>query len=64
MAYNAHLGRPVLTKLMAIPYYVYLVVKMSGLNGVITIKEDVKRAYDCGQESCETADMLLASIEL
>jgi hypothetical protein len=49
---------------MAIPHYAYLVQKMSGPNGVISIKEDVKRAYDCDRESCETANTLLASAEL
>jgi hypothetical protein len=64
ISYNAFLGRSALTKFMAIPHYAYLVLKMSGPNRVISIKGDVKRAYDCDQESCETADMLLASVEL
>jgi hypothetical protein len=63
-AYNAFLGRPALTKFMAIPHSTYLVLKMSGPNGVISIKGDVKRAHDCDMESCEMADMLLASAEL
>jgi hypothetical protein len=62
--YNTFLGRPTLTKFMAIAHYAYLVLKMSGLNRVISIKRDVKRAYDCDRESCETTDMLLASAEL
>jgi hypothetical protein len=37
---------------------------MLGPNGVITIKGDVKQLYDYDQESCEMADVLLASIEL
>jgi hypothetical protein len=45
--YNVFLGRPTLTKFMAIPHYAYLVLKMSGSNGVISIKGDVKQAYDC-----------------
>jgi hypothetical protein len=64
MAYNAFLGRPVLTKFMVIPHYAYVVLKMPGPNGVISIKGDVKRAYDCDRESCEMTDMLLASVEL
>jgi hypothetical protein len=47
MAYNAFLERPALIKFMVIPHYAYLVLKMSGPNGVISIKGDVKRAYDC-----------------
>jgi hypothetical protein len=49
---------------MAIPHYAFLVLKMPGLHGVISIRGDIKRAFDCDRESCETADRLLASIEL
>jgi hypothetical protein len=64
MAYNAFLGRLALTKMMEIPYYAYLVLKMSGPNCIISVKGDVKHAYDCDRESCETADGLMASAEL
>jgi hypothetical protein len=64
MAYNAFLGQPALTKFMAIPHYAYLVLKMLGPHGVISIRGDVKRAYDCERESCETTGRLIASIEL
>jgi hypothetical protein len=47
MAYNAFLERLALIKFMVIPHYAYLVLKMSRPNGVISIKGDVKRAYDC-----------------
>jgi hypothetical protein len=59
--YNAFLGRPKLTEFMAIPHYANLVLKISGPRGAITIREDVKRAYDCDKESCEMADILMAS---
>jgi hypothetical protein len=49
---------------MAIPHYAYLVLKMLGLNVVLSNKGDVKHAYDCDRESCETANMLLASADL
>jgi hypothetical protein len=64
MAYNVFLGRSGLTKFKAIPHYTYLVLKMSGPNGVITIKGDVKQANDCDRESCDMADALIAYIEL
>jgi hypothetical protein len=64
MAYNVFLGRPALTKFMVIPHYAYLVLKMLGLNGVISVKGDVKHAYYYDRESCETADRLLASAKL
>jgi hypothetical protein len=62
--YNAFLGRPALSKFMAIPHYVYLVLKMPGSRGIISIRGDVKRAFDHDRESCKTADRLLASSEL
>jgi hypothetical protein len=49
---------------MAVPYYAYLVLKMPGPNRVISIKGDVKCAYNCDRESCETVDRLLVSTEL
>jgi hypothetical protein len=64
MIYNAFLGRLTLTMFMAIPHYAYLVLKMLGLNVVLSNKGDVKHAYDCDRESCETASMLLASADL
>jgi hypothetical protein len=49
---------------MAILHYAYLVLKVSRLCGVISIRGDIKWAYDCDKESCEMADRLAASIEL
>jgi hypothetical protein len=46
MTYNAFLGRLALTKFMAIPHYAYLVLKISGPNGLMSIKGDVQQAYD------------------
>jgi hypothetical protein len=62
--YNAFLGRPALYNFMAIPHYPYLVLKMSGPRGIISIMGDVKRAFDCNKESCKTTNRLTASIEL
>jgi hypothetical protein len=42
----------------------YLVLRMSGPNGVISIMGDIKQAYDCDRESCNMGDTLLASVEL
>jgi hypothetical protein len=41
-AYNAFLGWLVLTMFMAILPYTYLVLKMPGLHGIISIWGDVK----------------------
>jgi hypothetical protein len=64
MVYNAFLGRSILTEFMDIPHYVYMVLKLPGPHGVISIRGDVKRAYNCNRESCETADRLTMSVEL
>jgi hypothetical protein len=64
MAYNAFLRWPTLTKFMAIPHYAYLVLKMTGPHGAISIREDIKHTYDWDRESCETADRLTKSTEL
>jgi hypothetical protein len=63
MSYNTFLGRSSLTKFMAIPHYAHLVIKITGPHCVISIRGDVKRAYDCDRESCEMADRLTASAE-
>jgi hypothetical protein len=64
MAYMTFLRRPGLTKFMTIPHYAYLVLKMPGPNNIITIKGDVKHAYNCDMVSCESVDMIIASAEL
>jgi hypothetical protein len=37
---------------------------MPGQHGAISIRGDIKRAYDCDKESCEMADRVIASAEL
>jgi hypothetical protein len=64
ITYNALLGWVALSKFMAILHYAYMVLKLSGLCGVISIRGDVKRAFNCDRESCETTDRLLTSAEL
>jgi hypothetical protein len=64
MAYNAFFGRPALSKFMVILHYAYLLFRMPGPCGVISIKGDIKQAFDCDRESCETADRLMASVEI
>jgi hypothetical protein len=63
-AYNAFLGRLALSKFLAISHYTYLVMKMPRPRGAISIGGDVKQAFNCDRESCETADILTASAEL
>jgi hypothetical protein len=45
-SYHAILGRPTLAKFMAIPHYPYLLLKMPGPNGVLSLRGDLKRSFD------------------
>nr|AAV31299.1 putative polyprotein [Oryza sativa Japonica Group]AAV32107.1 putative polyprotein [Oryza sativa Japonica Group] len=54
-AYHAILGRPALAKFMAVPYYTYMMMKMPGPRGVISLQSDIKQAVTCDKESCEMA---------
>src|SRR5881394_750644 len=55
-AYHAILGRPALTKFMAVPHYTYMLMKLPGPNGIISLQGDVRRSFDCDQESCTLAE--------
>jgi hypothetical protein len=46
-SYHAILGHPALAKFMAVPHYVYLLLKMPGQSGVLTLRDDLKKSYDC-----------------
>jgi hypothetical protein len=50
-SYNAILGRPALSKFMAVLHYVYLLLKMPGQSGVLILRGDLKKSYDCNQEA-------------
>jgi hypothetical protein len=63
-AYNAFLGRLMLSKFMVILHYPYLVLKMLGPCGAISIMGDVKQPFNYNRESCETTDKLMVSAEL
>jgi hypothetical protein len=54
-SYHAILGRPALAKFMAVPHYVYLLLKMPGQSGVLTLQGDLKKSYDCNQEAIQYA---------
>jgi hypothetical protein len=40
--YHAILGRPAFLRFMAVPHYTYLVLKIPGPNGIITVKGSFK----------------------
>jgi hypothetical protein len=54
-SYHAILGRPALAKFMAVPHYIYLLLKMPGLSGVLTLRGDLKKSYYCNQEAIQYA---------
>jgi hypothetical protein len=58
------MGWLALTIFMSILYYTYLLLKMPGPHGVIFIRGDIKRAYNYDTENYETANKLMASVEL
>jgi hypothetical protein len=54
-SYHAILGHLALAKFMAVPHYVYLLLKMPGQCGVLTLRGDLKKSYDCNQEGIQYA---------
>jgi hypothetical protein len=54
-SYHVILGRPALAKFMVVPHYVYLLLKMPGQYGVLTLQGDLKKSYDCNQEAIQYA---------
>jgi hypothetical protein len=59
--YHAVLGRPCYAKFMVVPNYIYLKLKMSGPNGVITVSSMYRHAYECDVECVEYAEALVKS---
>jgi hypothetical protein len=58
--YHAILGRPAFARLMAVPHYAYLVLKILGPNGFITIKGSFEVLDTCDKEfnrMAQTFDM-------
>jgi hypothetical protein len=54
-SYHGILGRPALAKFMAVPHYVYLLHKMPGKIGVLTLCGDLKKSYHYDQEAIKYA---------
>jgi hypothetical protein len=53
--YHVILGRPVFSRFMAVPHYTYLVFKMLGPNGIITLKGSFELSDLCDKEFHKTA---------
>jgi hypothetical protein len=48
--YHAILGRPAFSRFMAVPHYTYLVLKMPGPKGIITVKGSFEVSDQCDKE--------------
>jgi hypothetical protein len=53
--YNAIIGRPGLAKFMAIPHYTYMILKMPGPQGIITVHADFQGAAECFRVAIQAA---------
>jgi hypothetical protein len=53
--YNAIIGRPGLAKFMAIPHYTYMILKMSGPQGIITVRADFQGVVECFRVAIQAA---------
>jgi hypothetical protein len=54
-SYHAILGRPVLGKFMAVPHYVYQLLKMPGNTGVLSLRRDLLKSFECDKEAIDHA---------
>jgi hypothetical protein len=62
-SYHAILGRPAISKFMAVPHYTYLVLKMPSPVGVLTLQGDLKITFDCDTEVVELATTNQGSVQ-
>jgi hypothetical protein len=46
-----HADRPAIAKVMAVPHYTYLVLKMPSPAGVLSLQGDLKISFDCDTEA-------------
>jgi hypothetical protein len=53
--YNAIIGRPGLAKFMAIPHYSYMILKMPGPQGIITVHADFQCVVECFRGAIQAA---------
>jgi hypothetical protein len=53
--YNAIIGRPGLVKFMANPHYTYMILKMWGPQGIITVHADFQGAIECFRVAIQAA---------
>ena len=61
--YHALLGRPALAKLMVVPHYAYLKMKMPSSKGILTVAGDYRKLSACAAESSRLAESLVIAAE-
>ena len=57
-SYHAILGRPALAKFMVVPHYVYLLLKMPGNTGVLSLRGDLLKSFECDKEAIDHASTI------
>jgi hypothetical protein len=62
-SYHVIFKRPALAKFMAVPHYPYLLLKMSGPNGILSLRGNLKRSYDCDAQAIKIAAKVQADLE-
>jgi hypothetical protein len=60
--YNAIIGRLGLAKFMAIPHYTYMILKMPGPQGIITVRADLQGAAECFRIAIQAALTIKPSV--
>jgi len=52
-SYHTILGRPTLAKFMAVPHYVYLLLKMPGNTRVLSLRGDLLKSFACDKKAID-----------
>jgi hypothetical protein len=61
--YHAILGRPTFARFVEVPHYAYLVLKIPGPNGVITVKGNFEVLDTCDKEFHKMAQTFGMTVE-
>jgi hypothetical protein len=61
--YHALLAHSALAKFMAVPYYVYLKMKLLGPRGVITVLGCFKKSIECAKANSQLVEVLVITEE-
>ena len=58
------LGRPALTRLMAVPHYTYLLLKILTKTGVLSLRTNVHVTHVCEKEGFNLSEMMDMSVRV